>query len=178
MFSYERNVNLEEIKTTPLLEIELLKYSSKQQLGLIIMTVVLSIGLMLYDSFVIKDNSLFSAMIACLPMVIGVLFGCQYTPELPLYLYIIKLFGKQKKTYYMVSTEDLLLSEETINDYINNKTGDIAQKEINRKNKEKRLTIIMAATAVVFISALIIFFMYKLSYNPPQHIEIDNIIVE
>lgn len=174
MPSLNRNVNLEEIKTSPVLETDFIKYASRSQLFLLIGSFGLSILLMLYNSFIIDDNSAISTFIAMVPIIIGILFGCQYTPEIPLYKYIYLYAFPRKKTLYKMSTEDMQNSRGYIKDYMTNKVRSDKLLKEELKQKKKKKTAILVGTILIIFSLLFAFFTYKLNNRPSKHRDIIN----
>lgn len=169
MFSYDRNVDLEEVRVSPLFELDLIRYSSKAQLLLIAGSVISSVILVIINSLFIHMDSYLATIVLSLPVCIGALFGCQYNQDLSYYDYIKCLIKNPKKTFYKKSTEDILSSKETITMFLEEKS---AEKEALQKKKKKQNKIILISSIFAFL-VLVIVFMY-ISTRPtvePYHYE-------
>lgn len=179
MFTHKRNINLEEIKTFPILETEVFKNSCWQQILLLVITIICSIVLMLYTSLFLKDDSILTIIMCLSPIAIGVLFGCQYTPEIPIYLYIVKMLKKEEIIYNYSSTEDLLQSQGYIDRYINDKCRDKEMIAKRKKQRDKSLIIIVMLVVVLLLSTIIgITALNASKAKKSNQFNIDNIIVE
>lgn len=173
MFSYDRNVDLEEVKASPLFELDLIRYSSKAQLALIIGSVISSMILIVVNSLFLHIDSYLATIVLSLPVFIGAFFGCQYNQDLSYYEYVKSLVKKQKKTLYKKSTEDILSSKNTINLFLEEKS---AEKETIKKKKKKQQRLMLIISLFALVSFIIVF-MY-VNTRPTVELYHDDVTTE
>jgi flagellar biosynthesis/type III secretory pathway M-ring protein FliF/YscJ len=173
MFSYDRNVDLEEVKASPFFELDFIKYSSKSQLCLLSCSIISSIVLIVVNSLFLHMESYLATLIMSLPVLVGALFGCQYNQDLSYYEYIKCLVTKQKKTYYKKSTEDILSSKETIKLFLEEKSAE--KEQLQKKNEKKRKILLI--TSIFILIAIVIAFLY-ISTRPTQELYQNNNTLE
>lgn len=160
MASMNRNVNLEEINTDAFLGISYLKYQTGLQKIIFIGGILSGIGVNLAGTFIFHLSSNVSMLLAMVPLLIGVAFGCNYNEDLSLINYFKLLILKPKKTYYSKPVEDLeqlrnaalrIREEEELRKRQQEKVSDEAQRKLLIK-----MAIVAVLSVVIFILILVL----------------------
>lgn len=107
MASMNRNVNLEEINTDAFMGISYLNYQSIPQKIVFIGGVLVGIALNLIGTFILDISINVSILLNLVPLLVGVVFGCNYNEDLSLIKYMKLLISKPSKVYYSKPVEDL-----------------------------------------------------------------------
>ena len=93
MASMNRNVNLEEINTDAFMGISYLNYQSIPQKIVFIGGVLVGIALNLIGTFILDISINVSILLNLVPLLVGVVFGCNYNEDLSLIKYMKTYIG-------------------------------------------------------------------------------------
>lgn len=107
MAQMERNVNLEEIDTDSLFGIPFLSFQSLGQKVLLASCLAFSIILMVVGTVILDFNSYVILGICFIPLIVGVLFGCNYNEDFSLFRYLKLILINPVKKYRSMPSEDL-----------------------------------------------------------------------
>lgn len=107
MATMNRNVNLEEINSDAFLGIPFLNYQSPFQKLIFWGSVILGVLWNILATFVFHINSNIVVIVTIFPLMLGVLFGCNFNQDLTLFQYIILILFKPSKVYVNKPSEDL-----------------------------------------------------------------------
>jgi hypothetical protein len=129
MATMNRNVNLEEINSDAFMGITYLAHQTVMQKMIFIGSLVASVGFNLAASFVFHMNSMVGMFISLVPLMVGILFGCNYNEDLSLYNYIHLIVSKPSKLFLSMSTEDF--------EKLRSSGDRIRQEEIRRNANQK-----------------------------------------
>jgi len=102
-----RNVNLEEINTDAFMGISYLNFQSVPQKIIFILGVVIAIAINLLGNFLWNINTMAIIGVSLIPLLICVLFGCNYNEDLSLFRYIVLIVSNPVKHLNSKPTEDL-----------------------------------------------------------------------
>lgn len=107
MATMNRNVNLEEINSDAFLGIPFLNYQTPVQKLIFWGSVIVGVLWNILATFVFHINSTVVILITIFPLLLGVLFGCNYNQDLTLIQYIVLILFKPSKVYVNKPYEDL-----------------------------------------------------------------------
>lgn len=113
MATMNRNVNLEEINSDAFLGIPFLNYQSPLQKLIFWGSVIVGVLWNVLATFLFHINANIVVIVTILPLLVGVLFGCNYNQDLSLFQYIILVLFKPSKVYMNKPAEDLKQIKET-----------------------------------------------------------------
>lgn len=132
MASMNRNVNLEEINTDAFMRITYLNYQSLAQKVIFVGGIVVAVGGNLIGTFIFNIGVNVSVFLTFIPLLIGVMFGCNYNEDLSLVRYLKLLISKPSKAYYSRPVEDL--------EQLHNSAAKIREEEELRKKQQEKMS--------------------------------------
>ncbi len=107
MATMNRNVNLEEVNSDAFLGIPFLNYQSPLQKIIFWGSVIVGVVWNILANFWLHINANITVFVTLLPLIAGVLFGCNYNQDLTLFQYIVLVMFKPSKVYMNKPYEDL-----------------------------------------------------------------------
>ncbi len=177
MAQMDRNINLEEINSDALFGISFLDHQSFFQKFIFFFGIIFAIGFMFVGTLFLNMDTLLLMIITFFPLIISVLFGCNYNEDLSVFKFV-KLV--------MFNPVLFLTSKPTENiDHIKSRVSKVAQEEKALSSKKEVFTdearsriiktLVFGILAFFFVLIVVVLILSSLK-KPEIHHVVSNLI--
>jgi hypothetical protein len=170
MAQMNRNANLEEMDTDAFMGISYLKHQTLVQKIIFIVGIGTAMGINLLGTFVFDINANLTLLIAIIPLLVGVAFGCNFNEDLSIYKYVRLMVAKPSKAYFSKPEEDLVQIRREASQIRRDEEAKHKQEEKMSDEAQKKFLKKVLIGALVMIVAFVIALLIAVSLKNTEEL--------